>query len=274
VLLKLALVVTALAAAGLPLASLAVLASEQDARRPLQLAGGLALAAAALAALRLAADAAALAGGWSSVFEPPYLAWTFRAQGSFAALLTAGAALIVAGILAGRRLVAAIGSLAVIFAFTTTGHLSAADGPLWLRAALAVHLLGVAVWITAPALLWPRRTVSDAALRARVEAFGRIAVVLIPLALAAGGLLAAALLGEPSALTDSGYGRMILVKVTAAAGALALGAANKLWIARKLAAHPERGRSLLRLTLGADAALFCLAFTAVAAATTVLPPES
>ncbi len=66
------------------------------------------------------------------------------------------------------------------------------------------------------------------------------------------------------------YGRLILVKIAAAAGALGLGALNKIWVTRQLSVDPQGGRAALRITLSVDACLFATALAAVAAATTVV----
>jgi putative copper export protein len=272
--LKLALYVAALGAAGLALTAWAILPSAREARVALRLGVVLALAAAGLTAAKVAVDAAALAGGWSAIFEPPYLDWTLEAQGMFLAILAGGAGLLAAGAALGRRPLAALGGLVMLAGFTTTGHVSGEAGAAWLRAALGVHLLGVAFWMAAPAALLPTARVDDQALLARVRAFSRIALGLVPLALAAGGVLAVVLVERLSSLTGTAYGRLILVKILAAAGAFALGAVNKVWVTARLARDPPRGRTLLRLTLGADAVLFLAALGAVAAATTAFPPES
>jgi putative copper export protein len=273
-LLNLALYAAALGAAGLALAAPAILPSAREVRGALRLAGVLALAAAGLGAARFGLDAATLAGGWLSILEPPYLEWTLEAQGLSLALMAAGAVLLGAGALLGRRLLAALGGLLMLASFAGVGHVSSEAGAPWLRVALFAHLGGVAVWIAAPMLLWPTPAIGDAALLARVKAFSRVAVGLVPIAVVAGGVLAVVLVGRPSDLTGTAYGRLILVKVLAATAAFALGAVNQLWVTAALEEDPARGRALLRLTLGADAALFAVALAAVAAATTVFTPAA
>jgi putative copper export protein len=198
----------------------------------------------------------------------------WMAQGPFLVLTATGTLVIALGGAVGRRPLAAMGGLLLLASFTTTGHVPAEEGAPWLRAALAAHLVGVAFWVAAPPLLWPRRGIDDAALLGRVRAVSWIAQGLVPVALIAGVVLAVALVGSFPRLTGTGYGRMILVKALAATAAFALGALNKTWVTGRLAANPARGRALLRLTLGADALLFATALAAVAGATTVSTPES
>ena len=99
-------------AAGLALAAWAILPSTREARGALRIAAVLALAATGLAVARFAFDAATLAGGWSSILEPPYFAWTWKALGPFLALVAAGALTLSLGALLGRRPLAALGGLA------------------------------------------------------------------------------------------------------------------------------------------------------------------
>ena len=54
---------------------------------------------------------------------------------------------------------------------------------------------------------------------------------------------------------------------------LALGAVNKQIVSRWLATDPPQGRRLLRLTLGADAAVFLTALALVSWASTVSGPS-
>lgn len=268
-LIKLALYAAALGAAGLAFNAAAVLASPQEARPWLRVAAGLGLVALLVAAMRLALETARLAGGWGAIGEPPYLDWTLRAQAPFLAALGPGLLLLaVAGCL-GRRRLAAAGGLLTLAAFPMVGHTSGEPLMWLLRAAVVAHLVGVAAWLAAPAVLWPRRALEDAAVLARVRRFSGLALSLVPLALAAGALTALALLERPADLIATAYGRLILVKVVAATLALGLGALNKTWVTTRLAADPGRGRGALRLTLAADAALFATALAAIAAATTV-----
>ena len=118
------------------------------------------------------------------------------------------------------------------------------------------------------------RSRADAELLARVRAFSRTAVGLIPLALAAGLVLAVALIERPADLLATAYGRLILIKSLAAAGAFGLGALNKTLVTRVLAENAPKGREVLKMTLAADAVLFSVALTAVAAATTLWPPTA
>jgi putative copper export protein len=273
-LVELALYVAALGGAGHALAAWTILPSTDEARRPLRAAVVLAIAAVGVAALRFVLNTAELAGGWSSILDPPYLAWTWKVQWLFLVLLAAGAATISIGAAIGQRPLAAVGAVVLLASFATIGHVSAGKAPAWLRLALGAHLLGVSFWTAAPALLWPRGAIGDAALLARVKAFSRIAAGLVPVALIAGATMAVVLVGSVAHLTGSGYGRMILVKSLAASVAFLLGALNKTWVTTRLAVDPPRGRALLRLTLGADALLFTAALTAIAAATTIFPPAA
>lgn len=143
-----------------------------------------------------------------------------------------GAALLVLGALSTGRLQFSglAGALLIIPSFAATGHVADADAWL-LNAALAVHLVGAAMWIGA---LMPLRRLlaaggdrlADAA--AAAQAFGSLAVVFVPVLLAAGVFLGWYLTGSIAALVGTGYGQFLLSKTGLVGVLLALAACNRL----------------------------------------------
>jgi putative copper export protein len=272
VLAKFVLYAAALGAAGFAFAAATFIEPGRARAGALRAAVAAALAALIVVAFRFLHDAATLAGGWTSIAEPPYLSWTLEAQVSFLSVFAAGAALLVVAAF-GWRWAAAAGGAVIAASFAMTGHVVADSAASWLRVALVAHLVGVAFWLSAPILLWPAAWRDDALLLARTRAFSRAAAGVVPVALVAGLILAVALIERPSSLLGTAYGRLILVKAFAATAALGFGALNKVWVTRRLAEDPKTGRALLRATLAADAVLFTAALTAVAAATTIAAPS-
>jgi putative copper export protein len=109
----------------------------------------------------------------------------------------------------------------------------------------------------------------------RLHRFTRIAVLAIPVLILAGGWLALNIAGSFDALVTTAYGRVLLVKLAAASGALLLGTVNKQIVAAKVSTRFRDGTQWLRLTLTGDAVLFAIAIGLVAWVTTVTgPPDS
>jgi copper resistance protein D len=164
------------------------------------------------------------------------------------------------------------GSLAASFGFT--GHTQALSEPSFWPFVVTTHVLVASFWAVAPAILWPRATLSDNDVRARVERFGQIALLVIPLIFIGGIALAISISGGLSKLVASLYGFIIGAKLLAACAALGLGALNKLFVSKTLVSNPERGRDLLVWTLSADVILFGIAIVAISLATTSFGPPS
>ncbi len=269
---KLAIYAAVLGAAGFSFAALGVTTAPQSVRRYLGAASLLSIVAAATAGLRILLDAVRLAGDWAAVGEPPYLSWAFDAQSGFIAAFAPGAIILFTAGLARWRVAAAIGGAVMLASFAATGHASADGAPWPARAALVVHLWGVAFWVAAPIVLWPAAWTDHAELLDRMKRFSRIATLIVPASLAAGAVLVVTLLPQLTNLVTTTYGRLIALKVVLAASAFGLGAINKVWVTQRLEINPVHGRRLLKLTLSADAILFAVALTAVAAATTLTGP--
>ena len=121
-----------------------------------------------------------------------------------------------------------------------------------------VHLEGVAFWIGGLTLfaLLPRRVRSTLAVP--VRRFSRVAFILAPIAIGSGVLNAGITLPSLASLTDSSYGKILLIKVVFVAGVLAFA-----WINRGVV-HVGVVRTFgfvrtLRIELGFGAAAILLA---------------
>jgi copper transport protein len=124
----------------------------------------------------------------------------------------------VAAVLAARRRLAtwAVAPLLVVVAAEgRRSHPSEIDGGLG-AALLAVHLAAAAIWLGALshviAVAWRWRANRAAAHRVLAE-YGRLALGLLLLVAATGAMSAVVALVSASALTATGYGRLLLVKV-------------------------------------------------------------
>ncbi len=206
-------------------------------------AGVLALGLAALAA---AVEAFAAAGRFSVQALPDFL----LAGPAGPARLVVIAVVAVALALARRwpRL-AALASALALAAITASGHADSAQPRAVALAADFTHLLGGAVWLGGGAIMvatwwpWLRRAGSPARLavaRHVLPAFGAVALPAFAVVVVAGTVNAVVELGRPSALWQTSYGAVLLVKV-----ALVLLAAAVSWVhvwrlrPRILAANPH-----------------------------------
>jgi putative copper export protein len=269
---KLGLYAFTLLGAGLSLhAALGII--EDDARRgALKGAALAALAALILATARLLVVNAQLGGGPASAFDTTTLPWAWQAFGWSTSMVIAGAA----GILAGWRLritwLAAIGAVFLAASFAFTGHSEALEDPGFAPPAVAVHVTIAAVWVVAPLTLWPRKTIDDPTLVARLSRFSTIAAWAVPVLFLLGAWLASSLAGGIPALISQPYGQLLVAKLSVALIALAMGALNKFRLTRAIANHEADGRKALQRTLLVELLIFVIALLLVAIATTIVGP--
>lgn len=234
----------------------------------------LAALVAIVAILRLVILNAQMGGSLDAALSAEQFGWTWAAGGAPALALLAGAGfLIVAGFLHHRALLAPA-AISISAGFALTGHSAGLEAPGFAPWIVAGHLLIAGFWFAAPATLWPRSGMKDAAVLARAEAFSRVARVIVPLVFLSGVYLFWRINGGFSGLLSSGYGQLLAFKLLAATLLLGLGAVNLMFVTRRLAAQPARGRAALRATLRAEAVLFAVIVIIVSAATTVSGPTT
>lgn len=174
--------------------------------------------------------AAGLAVGVAVVEAADAGGLSLRTMGDFllsnvAGLARAATVLALAGsaLLASRRLAPAAGLVVVAFlAVALGGHANSADTRLAAVATAALHLLAAAVWLgglAQIALAWlPLRRTAARELRRAVmadvlERFGRVALPAFLIVASTGLVNAWIQLGEPSALWQTSYGRLLGLKI-------------------------------------------------------------
>jgi copper resistance protein D len=268
--LKFALYLTSLLASGFALAIGSGVIERETSRDWLKAAIWLALVTCGIAALRLCLSALQL--GDMSLLA---MVWDMQKR-SVLALVLGLITLTVARFTPPQLLRAftIIGAIALCASFAVTGHTQALESPALFSVLVAGHATIASFWMAAPLVLWPHHNVSDSGPLARVERFGTIAMICVPLLFIGGGVLAWRLGGGFQGLTASTYGQLLGAKLLCATTALALGALNKLRVARLLETRIEQGRRELKRTLTLDGVLFLLALLAVALATTLFGPPS
>ncbi|HCR66424.1 MAG TPA: hypothetical protein DIW38_07925 [Oceanicaulis sp.] len=227
--------------------------------------------AAVLAYLLLLLNAnAQLGGAWASALDPSTFGWIWPGRQTQALVLSLGLASVVAASVAKLRLLGLAAVLLIGVSFALSGHAAALEDGLLAQIGVAIHGFAASFWFIAPLLLWPRGDGYDASV---VRRFSEAAIWIVPMVFAAGGYLAWRLAGGLTELFTTAYGQLLSAKLAVALVVLALGAVNKQIVSRRLATDPPQGRRLLRLTLGADAAVFLTALALVSWASTVSGPS-
>ena len=203
--------------------------------------------AAAMALVAALADAADAAGGLDGARMREY--WFAGTSG--AARLAAPVLLALAAALVARRhrRAALITTAAAMVAVAAAGHAASAEPSLPTVVTDWLHLLAGSVWLGGIALIvavWaPTLTRGGAALRLDIArrvlpTFGRVAAPAFLLTITTGVVSAVVELGRVSALWETGYGRVLAVKLT-----LVAAAAGASWLhairlrPRLLAANPH-----------------------------------
>jgi putative copper resistance protein D len=167
-----------------------------------------------------------------------------------------------------------VGAAVAATSFAWVGHARAAAqaaAPLL----LGVHVLAAAFWLGAlgPLAIQARRR-EPLELGAVAARFGRIAMALVAVLLAAGAAVLWILLGSVSELWTSGYGRLACAKIALVACLLALAAWNKLRLVPRIAAGDPLAVRSLRRSLRAEMVVAGLILLITAALTTLAGPPS
>jgi putative copper resistance protein D len=167
--------------------------------------------------------------------------------------------------------IALAGGLLALWSFAQIGHIPGLE-PIGVRLLLLLHLLGVAFWI---GILGPLRTLSlrqgylsnAAKLGHR---FGQMASVIVPAMILAGLIMAWMLLGDVRALTTTGYGQTLLIKIALVGVVLTLAAANKLRFVPAMQAGDDKAARHLARSIEIETTVILMVLVATATLTSVL----
>lgn len=165
------------------------------------------------------------------------------------------------------------GAVLAATSFAWVGHAHVATHDRIALTLLSLHLLSVTFWLGAlgPLLVIARGSGSQI-LGVVAARFGRIAVAVVGVLVAAGVALLSCLLGSLSAIWSTDYGRGIGAKIALVAGLLGLAALNKLHLTPRLVAGDDRAARVLARSLRLEIVVAGLILVATAAATTVWGP--
>lgn len=198
-------------------------------------------------------------------------------EGQATGMRVAGLGLASLALLKHRRFpgAAIAGGVLASISFGWLGHAQAAAPRTPAILLIAVHLLGVAFWLGAlmPLLIIARDPASCRIAAAAVR-FGQAATVMVGLLLMAGLTLLWILLGTPSQLWMSDYGRLVMVKLGLVVGLLSLAAINRWRLTPRLRDRDQRAVRSLRRSIAVEMVLGGLILLVTATLTTVLGPPT
>jgi copper resistance protein D len=251
---------------------------DEDERRSLCRAALMLIAASVMAgAARIVVTAGSMGGDGASMLDVNLIGMVWHAGEGRAFVVRAAGWLFAAPVLWSQRRPGAItiaGAAAAAMSFSLMGH-AHATGAAWPVLLMSVHLLCAAFWIGA---LWPllrltrhgeARRVASAARRFGAAAAGAVGVLV-----AAGIVVLWKLLGDVSELWDSGYGRIVCVKLSLVALLLGCAAFNKLRLTPRLLAGDAGAVRSLRVSISMELVLAGLILAATAALTTLTGPPA
>jgi putative copper export protein len=170
---------------------------------------------------------------------------------------------------------ALLGAALAATSFAWTGHARSLNPDVIPVLLICTHLLGVAFWLGAlmPLLIVARggdlpRTAATAA------RFGKAAVFVVGVLVAAGAILVWMLLGSLAALWESTYGRFVMLKLALVAGLLGLAAFNKLRLTPRLRGGDAGAARSLRTSIGLELLVGILILGVTATFTTLTGPPA
>lgn len=201
--------------------------------------------------LRYAAFQLAIADGDPNLaFGPDLRAMGLETPIGQAALVRlAAAGVVLTAVLLRARLVAGVAAVAVIGSFLLEGHTAASDERALLAPLLALHLVGVHWWLGALVpLIAVTRLADPSEAAAAIEAFGRQAIWIVAVLVAAGAALALFLVGGVIDL-DIAYQQRLLIKLALVAMLIAIAGVNKLRLTPLLRTDYAEGAHKLRASI-------------------------
>lgn len=167
------------------------------------------------------------------------------------------------------------GALLASASFAWIGHAWASGTGALLVGVQGVHLICAGFWIGA---LPPLHRIASEGnlpeLSSIASRFGNVAIWLVALLIAAGATLLASLLGSPTELWTTPYGRLVTVKLGAVVCLLGLATINRLRLTPRLAASDRQSARTLIRSIEAEMVVGAFILFVTAALTTVTGPAA
>lgn len=239
-----------------------------------RLIGTLLLASALASCARVLLSGASMSDDLGGMFDSGFVRMILGAgEGRATGMRMAGLALAALAIPSNPRFraLALLGAATASISFAGVGHIRGllpSAAPLLL---LCMHLLCAAFWLGALGpLLIAARDGSDTHVALLASRFGKLALGVVVLLLAAGAGVLWAVIGDAAQFWSSDYGRMMAMKLLIVAALLSIAAVNKLYLTPKLlSGHAKavirfRRSVILEMVIGALILLITATFTTVA----------
>jgi putative copper export protein len=168
---------------------------------------------------------------------------------------------------------ALVGAVAASTSFAWVGHIHGLVPNTAPSVLLCLHLLCAAFWLGAlTPLLIIATDAHEAQIAAAAARFGKLALRVVALLIAAGASLLFMLIGSAAQFWASDYGRIMAIKLLAVAALLSLAAWNKLALTPKLLQGDARAVVKFRRSLLAEMSVGALILLTTAAFTTLTGP--
>ena len=221
-------------------------------------------------------QASFLGGGtWSAATDTDLLALVATTPlGASVQLRVVGLAVLLLALLpfAWGRLVAALGVMLVALSFSLVGH-TLAEPRAVLSALIGLHVVCIAFWIGSLGPLY--RIVDQVSVRQAadvVERFGRLAVWVVAVLIASGGLLLVMLTGAEAGIIATPYGTVFLVKLAWVFALIMLATRNKLVLTPDLRSDRDGARGALMRAIRWEIGCVAVIMLTTATLTTIASP--
>ena len=232
--------------------------------------------AAAAGILRILLLAGSMSGEFVGMFDGTVTSMILGAgEGRATGLRMAGLALMLFAFSANPVLSrsAILGAIAASISFAWVGHIHGLVPNTAATLLLCLHLLCAAFWLGAlPPLLIIAAGANVSQIAAAAARFGKLALRVVALLLAAGASLLLMLIGHAAQFWASDYGQMMAIKLLAVAALLGAAAWNKLYLTPRLLRGDARAAQLFRRSVLAEMGVGALILLTTAALTTLTGP--
>ena len=237
---------------------------------------GILLVASALASCaKILLSAASMSGDLAGMFDGGFARMVLGAgEGRATGVRIAGLSLAALALSSKPRVLApaVIGAGVASISFAGVGHIRALQSvaPSLL---LSLHLLCAAFWLGALApLLIALREGDDPQIASIASRFGKFAVGVVLLLIAAGIGVLWTLIGNAATFWSSDYGRMVAVKLFGVAALLSIAAMNKLYLTPKLLQGDRKALIRFRRSVQTEMIIGALILLITATFTTISGP--
>jgi putative copper resistance protein D len=232
--------------------------------------------AAAASVLRILLLAGSMSGEMSGMFDSTFAGMILSAgEGRASGARIVGLALMLFALSKnpGFRGPAIAGAIAASTSFAWVGHVHGLVSNTAPSLLMCLHLVCAAFWLGAlPPLLIITTGANEPQIAAAAARFGKLALRVVALLIAAGASLLFMLIGSAAQFWASDYGRMMMIKLLAVAAILGLAARNKLVLTPRLLQGDARAALKFRHSVLAEMGVGALILLITAAFTTLTGP--